>query len=327
LRCSDLIAAKLRDYITPAKSRAAAAAADNVPTAVEAAVTPPTGGEPDSLKQLSSCWLRLLRSGQHADINLVCKEEQTLACHKLVLAARCPLLISHIIDEKSTAASAQAYVIMSDYDSCVVRVLLEFLYGGVFNVGKLSDRQHVDQLRQLANTYQLPALKECLSKLEVTFVEENDDEIDTANKSRGFFDDQENKREEEEGVLLPTGTQNLDALAGLLEDEADQVPAVDDNEHDNDNADDWDEFCVALTQKSRGESNSSDSDSDNEDYDHEDRASNLVSVLRNEDSEEAFLDDNLVAKETRETGTPEQVVDESLQLMTNKVGSPQHTPR
>ena len=252
------MAAELRDYVVPVKRTIDPATASTVPLAAAAAADE----KHDSFRHLSSCWLRLLRSGQHADLDLVCKEETTVACHRLVLAVRCPLLLSQVIEERSATATTRDYVIMSNYDSCVVGVLMEYLYGGLFTLAKLTESQQLRQLQQLASCYQVHALKECLNSVEISVVEDSQEDNKKVNDSRGFFGDGE---VEEEKTLEPTGTQNLDALAGLLDETADEDDNVvereeyDDQDLDNDKADDWDEFCVALTQKARRKNDSADS--------------------------------------------------------------------
>jgi hypothetical protein len=139
---------------------------------------------------------------------------------------------------------------MSDYDSCVVRVVLEYLYGGVFNLATLSEHRQLAQLRRLARSLHLHPLRDCLNSLEITEIEEDE-------KSRGFFDGVDNKSAKSEEADLHHGTQNLEALSALLEDESEEVvttttkPEEDSGSKDADVEDDWDEFCVALTQKSR----------------------------------------------------------------------------
>jgi hypothetical protein len=101
--------------MTPATS--AVSAADGAPPP-PAAAPPPTAAaaaesataaaavidrERDSFGQLSSCWLRLLRSGQHADLQLICREEKALPCHRLVIGLRCPPLLSQAVQERSAA--------------------------------------------------------------------------------------------------------------------------------------------------------------------------------------------------------------------------------
>jgi hypothetical protein len=138
---------------------------------------------------------------------------------------------------------------MSDYDSCVVRVVLEYLYGGVFNLSTLSEHRQLAQLRRLARSLHLDPLRDCLNSLEISEVEEDE-------KSRGFFDGVDNKTAKSEEADLHRGTQNLEALSALLEDECEEVttttkPEEDSGRKDVEVEDDWDEFCVALTQKSR----------------------------------------------------------------------------
>jgi hypothetical protein len=139
---------------------------------------------------------------------------------------------------------------MSDYDSCVVRVVLEYLYGGVFNLATLSEHRQLAQLRRLARSLQLHPLRDCLNSLEISEIEEDE-------KSRGFFDHGvDNKSAKLEEADLHHGTQNLEALSALLEDECEEVttttePEEDSGSKDVEVEDDWDEFCVALTQKAR----------------------------------------------------------------------------
>jgi hypothetical protein len=141
---------------------------------------------------------------------------------------------------------------MSDYDSCVVRVVLEYLYGGVFNLAKLSEHRQLAQLRRLARSLHLDPLRDCLNSLEISEVEEEEED----EKSRGFFDGVDNTSAKSEEADLHRGTQNLEALSALLEDECEEVttttkPDEDSGSKDVEVEDDWDEFCVALTQKSR----------------------------------------------------------------------------
>ncbi len=77
----------------------ASAAPESTATAAAAVID----GERDSFGQLSSCWLRLLRSGQLADLQLICREEKTLPCHRLVVGLRCPPLLSQAVQERSAA--------------------------------------------------------------------------------------------------------------------------------------------------------------------------------------------------------------------------------
>jgi hypothetical protein len=83
----------------------AAAAAPPLPAAAEESTTAAAviDRERDSFGQLSSCWLRLLRSGQQADLQLICREEKTLPCHRLVIGLRCPPLLSQAVQERSAA--------------------------------------------------------------------------------------------------------------------------------------------------------------------------------------------------------------------------------
>jgi hypothetical protein len=143
---------------------------------------------------------------------------------------------------------------MSDYDSCVVRVVLEYLYGGVFNLATLSEHRQLAQLRRLARSLQLHPLRDCLNSLEISEIEEAEEENE---KSRGFFDLVDNKTAKSEEADLHRGTQNLEALSALLEDESEEVVTTttkadeDSGSKDVEVEDDWDEFCVALTQKAR----------------------------------------------------------------------------
>ncbi len=84
---------------------AAAAAAES--TATPAAVI---DRESDSFGQLSSCWLRLLRSGQQADLQLICREEKALPCHRLVIGLRCPPLLSQAVQERSAHGRVEAKI-------------------------------------------------------------------------------------------------------------------------------------------------------------------------------------------------------------------------
>jgi hypothetical protein len=163
---------------------------------------------------------------------------------------------------------------MSDYDSCVVRVLLEYLYGAVFSVDTLTDSRQLGQLSQMARCFQLAPLQECLRCVEITEVEEEEDVEDEAQgaKSEGFFHtvDHKNAEDEEEEKLPYSATQNLDALDRLLDDEdEEEVETGTDTGGDVqklDPADDWDEVCVALTQKARETSdNSEDEDGEGSD--------------------------------------------------------------
>ena len=97
--------------MTPATITISSAAAAPPPPA--ATPPPPTAAEElttaaavidrerDSFGQLSSCWLRLLRSGQQADLQLICREEKALPCHRLVIGMRCPPLLSQAVQERS----------------------------------------------------------------------------------------------------------------------------------------------------------------------------------------------------------------------------------
>jgi hypothetical protein len=107
----ELVAATLKAYMTPATITISSAAAAPPPPA--ATPPPPTAAEElttaaavidrerDSFGQLSSCWLRLLRSGQQADLQLICREEKALPCHRLVIGMRCPPLLSQAVQERS----------------------------------------------------------------------------------------------------------------------------------------------------------------------------------------------------------------------------------
>jgi hypothetical protein len=110
----ELVAATLKAYMTPAISTISAAAAAHPPPADAAPPPPPAAAEStataaaavidrerDSFGQLSSCWLRLLRSGQQADLQLICREEKALPCHRLVIGMRCPPLLSQAVQERS----------------------------------------------------------------------------------------------------------------------------------------------------------------------------------------------------------------------------------
>jgi hypothetical protein len=94
--------------MTPATSTISAAAAAHPPPPAAAAESTATAAavidrERDSFGQLSSCWLRLLRSGQQADLQLICREEKVLPCHRLVIGLRCPPLLSQAVQERSAA--------------------------------------------------------------------------------------------------------------------------------------------------------------------------------------------------------------------------------
>ena len=290
----DLVARNLQEYIQPTRNPAIAAAASPPPAAAAAASTASAvvGGLHDSLGELSSCWLRLLRTGQHADLQLICREEIGLACHRLVVGLRCPLLLSQAVTERPSTGSTTSrdYIVMSDYDSCVVRVMLEYLYGGVFNLAALSERRQLAQLSRLARSFHLGELTACISSLEITEVEEEEEEdagSGNGNQSRGFFDHStnvDNTEEEEEDKKLEceNGTQNLAALVSLLDDEsADELGTGQMEEKD-----DWDELCVALTQKARERIPSSAKSSDDEEETGEETAAPSSIILQSEQRKE-----------------------------------------
>jgi hypothetical protein len=111
----ELVAATLKAYMSPATSTIPAAGAAPPPSDAAAPPPPPAAAaaestataaavidrERDSFGQLSSCWLRLLRSGQQADLQLICREEKVLPCHRLVIGLRCPPLLAQAVQERS----------------------------------------------------------------------------------------------------------------------------------------------------------------------------------------------------------------------------------
>lgn len=138
---------------------------------------------------LSRSFLGLLRQRTSCDLNLICRSEVSLSCHTLIMEARCPKLLGEMIVETGgelTSANAvnNNYVVLTDYASVVVEVVLEYIYGGVFNLDRLTDRGELAELRQLSRRLRLDEMIYCLGSIEVEEYDEDEVEQKEAGKAQ-----------------------------------------------------------------------------------------------------------------------------------------------
>ena len=123
-----------------------------------------------SLSALSNEWMALLQSGKASDMTILCKEEVEVTCHSLVLTVRCPIMLENVVRE----GSGQMFIVMDQYEHTVVKVLLQFLYGGVLNTEEISEREQLVQLRKMVAKFKMKKLDLLLSDLNA---EDDDEEI------------------------------------------------------------------------------------------------------------------------------------------------------
>ena len=121
----------------------------------------PPAPAPTSFLSLSRAWLSLLESGAGSDAAVICKDEAEVRCHSLVLRypppqrplpppspprARCPSVLARAVTESSSSGTRHVLV-LSEFAAPAVRVLLRYVYGGVFESASVDSRQLLEQVR------------------------------------------------------------------------------------------------------------------------------------------------------------------------------------
>jgi len=250
-----------------------------------------------SLKNLSDEWQILFKSRKRTDFKILCREEEVVLCHRLVLEVRCPQMLKETVKETSNCKEEEL-VIWSSFDQKVVSVLIEFLYCGVLNISVIETIEELIQLKQLATLNKIGDIIEILK--EVTIEEANDNDI------TGGFCEESLERD------LPTATQNLDALLDCLDN---SEKGVGDKREDNDGEkveeerseeEDWDEVCQFMTQKVKKSA---------ETYDNEDADEDLLLKLSESDDDDSIFDEE--QDEVNKTSTPVKSISihsESLEM-------------
>ena len=108
--------------------------------------------------------------------------------------------------------------------SCFVKVMLEYVYGGVFNLHKLSTSDQLTELRKLAKSLNLPELVSCFKNLQVEEISDTEEEEEGETVANDFIEkenasnDRETAEEliDDDGDKIGAGTQALEALVDVL---------------------------------------------------------------------------------------------------------------
>ena len=197
---------------------------------------------------------------------------------------------------------SESYIVMSNYNKSVIQVALDFIYGAVFNIDKLTDKQDFESLKNLSNQIGLKELTNCLKDVqveEVSFNEEEDKNADTdlenVDASQNFStNDTINDDSTDKALELKNSYASLndvssnDALNALLsalsQEDIDNddlnsskekndivsglgeegVKIVPREEEFSDVDDEWESLCQVLTQKRRHSSVNSEDKSDSD---------------------------------------------------------------
>ena len=76
-------------------------------------------------------------------MTILCKEEVKVPCHSLVVMVRCSIMMNTAVRE----GAGRIFMVMNQYKHTVVRVVLQYLYGGVLDSEQISA---IEQLVQLS---------------------------------------------------------------------------------------------------------------------------------------------------------------------------------
>lgn len=93
-----------------------------------------TPDPPDPVADLLSDFKRLLDEGLYTDVELQCKNE-TIKCHRLILALRCDFF--RAMFESQMAEAATRTIKLQNLDSDVLRIVVSYLYIGWIDLGCL----------------------------------------------------------------------------------------------------------------------------------------------------------------------------------------------
>ena len=234
-----------------------------------------------SLATLSSSWLGLLASGAGRDTVVVCRGEEELPCHALVLATRCPALLAPAVVETAPSGATSRTIVLSEFGGAAVRVLLKWVYGGVFEGGAVTSREVLGELRALATRL---GVVEVLSWLEEVQVQEDGEE--QVLEGDGFA---LGEQEVEEGE----GERRLDALLSCLEEDEESGG---EEEQRGEEMEEWDSVCQYMTQRARStvveEEESEEEEEEEETSDSVFKEDNFDAKLEPEDEKNEDLRDD-----------------------------------
>ena len=62
-------------------------------------------------------------------MTILCKEEVKVPCNSLVVMVRCPIMMKTAVMEEA----GWMFIVMDQYEHTVVRVVFQYLYGGVLD--------------------------------------------------------------------------------------------------------------------------------------------------------------------------------------------------